>query len=74
MAKVNMIGADGSAFTASLKRSRDLVASGAASLADAPKPARKVAAKKAAPKKAAKKAPAKAAANRTYSTRAMKAK
>jgi hypothetical protein len=78
MSKVNMIDNAGNAFTASLKRSRDLVASGAAKVADEPKPApaKKVVAKKAPARKvAAKKAPAKKAASKSsgYSTRAMKA-
>jgi hypothetical protein len=66
MSKVNMIDSAGNAFTTSLKKSREHIAAGTATLADAPK---KVAVKKAPAKKAAKKAVAK----RTYRTRALKA-
>lgn len=66
MAKVNMVGSDGQAFTTSLKNSRVHIANGTASLAAA-KPAKKVA-RKAPAKKAAKKAAG------SYRTRALKAK
>lgn len=75
MAKVNMIGSDGVAFTTSLKKSRVHLDNGTATLAGAPKKvAAKAPAKKVAAKKAASKAPAKkAAAKKSYSTRALKA-
>lgn len=69
MAKVNMIGSDGSAFTTSLKQSRVHIANGTATLAEANKV-------KAGPRVAKKttKVAAKKVAKNTYRTRAMKAK